>query len=390
MENGTDFADEYISKAMLPNVVIYTFVLFIGLLGNIAVFCVYVTKVPRERFKPRYFVPVLSFFDTLVCIVSLIYYTIQRYRWISFHSDIGCKLIVFFVVFTMMTSDGFLLAIAIQRYRKICLPFGKYMSLKWRRISVVAVIFAGLVYSVPSLTVAGVSDFVIEYKGVNISGLSCYNGNKEYPLLQSMYHIVLTVVGTANIILTAGMYAPIAVIIIRRQRKKPLIGQRLEMSPEKKSDGNANCTLEKTFSVNAECDLEKQTQINSKFHFVSSSALTGEHKLGNATKGGRKDSNDSVSTGLRKNKSEKVNFNLMFFTIIVVYVVSYIPTAVTNIRISLTKDYYLRLSPEEYGVSDFFVKFYVFNHVVNPFIYVYFDTLFRNYLKSIRIFHLCP
>ncbi|KAK3092456.1 hypothetical protein FSP39_003022 [Pinctada imbricata] len=344
MDNSTDLAGEFIFKAFTPITVIYSVIILIGLIGNITVFYIYVTKMPHERFEQRYFIPVLTFFDILVCIVSFVYFTVQTYRWLTFHSDMLCKWMVFFVIFTMMTSDAILLAIAVHRYRKICRPFGKQMTLKWRRLSVVLVISSGICYSIPSLIVDGVKDFGIEYKGVNITGQGCFIGNKQYHLLQVVYHGILSLIVTANIILTAAMYVPKAVLIFRRYKKR-------------KSSSGSNNQSETSMEM---CSLD----------FHASGQSSHSHSASHS---------HSV---ISKQKAVKHNFNVMFLFIIVVYFLAYIPTTVVNILISTTNDYYRHLSTTEYGVSDFFLKFYIFNHVANPFIYAYFDTDFRGGLRK--------
>ncbi|KAK3096636.1 hypothetical protein FSP39_001946 [Pinctada imbricata] len=345
MDNATQkltnelLTNEFIQKALLPNIVLYSTILVIGILGNIAVFVVYLTKMPRDCIKPRYFVPFLSFFDILVCTVSLTYFAVQTYVLMTFHQDLLCKLLVFLIIFTMMTSNSFLLAISVQRFTIICRPFGKQMTLIWRRISACLVIISGLFFAFPSLFIAGVAEFELEYKGVNKSGPSCFIGNDQYPMLQIIHNGLLTFIGTANIIVTTAMYTPIAILIFNKNKRN--LSFRTN-GQEVRSESNRS---------------ENQVQ----------------------------DHSEPSSSTSKENKDNRVNFNMMFLIIILVYIISYIPTSCVSTIRTFTEDFWknLSISPIKYGVVDFFSKFYVCNHIANPFIYAYFDNEFRTCFKKI-------
>ena len=47
---------------------------------------------------------------------------------------------------------------------------------------------------------------------------SCFTGNKRYPLFQLTYYAILMFIIVANIVVTAGMYTPIACVIFRHSR----------------------------------------------------------------------------------------------------------------------------------------------------------------------------
>lgn len=82
----------------------------------------------------------------------------------------------------------------------------------------------------------------------------------------------------------------------------------------------------------------------------------------------------------------KATMNIMFMTIIIVYVISYIPSLVILILRYSKPDFdYLDFSETEYFVWFFFSRFVFINHIINPFIYGYFDVkLKREFVRSVR------
>ena len=134
-----------IEHTLLANVIVKSAILCVGVLGNLTVLIMYCTKMDGYLTEPRYFIPILAFYDLLACISAVVYIFIETYMWISFTSDILCKVLIAFSENTTLTSTAFLMVISIQRYVKICRPHSKQMTLFWRRFTVVCVILINLI-----------------------------------------------------------------------------------------------------------------------------------------------------------------------------------------------------------------------------------------------------
>ncbi|KAK3093038.1 hypothetical protein FSP39_010373 [Pinctada imbricata] len=350
MENSTvNLAENYgkdVARSLIPNTVIFSTVLFVGAICNFLVLIVYSSMMKKEQMESRYFIPILSLYDLLVCLVSGTYFILDTHLWIAFESNMLCKIILFLVGHTMMTSDSFLLAIAVQRYVKICRPLGKQMTLFWRRLTVFLVIFLNFVYTIPTIVVSGVKDLELVYKGVNISGPSCFTGNQRYPLFQLVYYSIMIVIVISNIVITAGLYTPIG------------------------------CVIYKTFHKKGRTRNDKDAYSNSK-----------ETKDGHASDEGCKNNIKTTRGTIKKSTKRRVtpetNFNLMFCTIITVYVLSYVPTCVMLVVVSLDELFWINLPIAEFGLYNWLIRSYAFNHAMNPFIYAYFDIGFRHSAVSI-------
>ena len=337
--NQTELLQEYSReriRVLLPVDILYSVILLVGVVGNIFVIVIYTLKMKRDQRASRYFIPILAFYDIMVCIISEIIFLSRTFFWVTFHADELCITISFFLVQTKMTSDAFLLAIAVQRYIMICRPQRKQMTLFWRRITIVLVIAVNIVYSIPVTIVSGVQVSPLVFKNVTLYGERCSLGNEKFPTFQLIYVVIVIFIVVANIIATCAMYTPIACVIYRRFRRSK-VPSNTSPSCNDENAGNFGKAVPR---------IEYQ-----------------EEKAKNKHKADRRTKN---------------NFNMMFFVIVFFYVVTSAITAFRHTVLhrddALSSDHAIRF-------YTFLFRVYVFNHVANPFIYAYFDFGMRSYLK---------
>ena len=364
-------------RAFLPVNILYSITLVAGFIGNIFVISIYATKMRKNQRESRYFIPVLASYDLMVCILSEIYFLSNTFFKASFRSDELCKILLFFLVQTMMTSDAFLLAIAIQRYTKICRPLGRQMTLFWRRLAVALIVTANIMYSVPTAFVSGVQEFQVDYRNMTITGKSCSTGNNRYPLFQLVYYGIIMLILVVNIVVTAGMYTPIALVIYRTFGRRNA-QQRTESSSE---DLESNCSHDTSSNstVTTRYSENKPPKVNtfstSRIEGAKISVIGKDYRQTRIQQNKRKAS--------KKEKLPKTNFNMMFFGIIFVYVVAYIPTAVVLTYATLDDTIWTKNSYDVITFYTFLIRSYAFNHAANPFIYVYFDIKLRVHVKQL-------
>ena len=258
-----------------------------------------------------------------------------------------CKTIIFTNGYAIITSTAFLLVIALQRYRKICRPHSKQMSLLWRRLTVILVIFANLVYSGPSVVLSGVDKLSLVYNNVTISGTSCFTGTNKYPTSEIVYYGFVILVSIVYMLLTMVLYVSIARVIYRnfhRRRKY------------------------------------QQSRSNNTKNAQNASSSSQERKVSSVS-GNVGDSH--VSVPLSKYQKCKTNFTKMFFTIINIYFVSYIPMYVILIYTKLEQQLWTAISFSKFAIYNGLIRAYIMNHVTNPFIYIYFDNRLRQTVASL-------
>ena len=206
-----------------------------------------------------------------------------------------------------MTSDAFLLAIAIQRYTMICRPLGKQMTLFWRRVTISFVIVANSVYSIPVTVVSGVQDKQIVYKNVTMFGKRCSLGNEKFPTLQLISVGIVIFIIVANIVVTSAMYTPIACVIYRRLRRRE--------APSFTSP----CDNDNAGSSGKAASQTEDTCVSTSQNSIAPSIITKET-----------DREEKPKNKYKTDKRSKHNFNIMFFVIVFVYVVTSAMTALRH------------------------------------------------------------
>ena len=215
-ENHTYPLQEYgrdIARALMPIDILLSVVLVAGIIGNVFVIFIFSTKMREDKKASRYFIPILAFWDLMVCIMSQIHFISDSLHWTSFHSDELCKILTFFFFQTIMTSDAFILTIAVQRFIKVFRATAKQiMTLYWRRVTVVLVIASNTLYSIPTAIVSGVQESSVVYRNVNITIQGCALANDQYQLFQMISYCILMVILVANIGVTFGLYVRVCYI----------------------------------------------------------------------------------------------------------------------------------------------------------------------------------
>lgn len=154
METLDELNENYVKK-LLPNIIWMFVCLFTGVIGNTLVLLVYRLRLKTEL-NERYFIPILALLDLLASALSGLHGIFNYMFYMNYPSAVMCKIFNFGSFFTASASAHTLLLIAIQRYRKICVPFGKQMDLFWKRVSFAILIAVSLCYSVPVIFSAGI------------------------------------------------------------------------------------------------------------------------------------------------------------------------------------------------------------------------------------------
>ena len=90
-----------------------------------------------------------------------------------------------------------------------------------------------------------------------------------------------------------------------------------------------------------------------------------------------------IDVSVEKYNRCKTNFNMMFFTIISVYLLSYVPMCVMLGYTKIEHQLWTDISLSEFNVYIGLIRSYIINHTANPFIYVYFDTSLRQKVAAL-------
>ncbi|WAR20275.1 GPR1-like protein [Mya arenaria] len=211
-------------QLQLPAIIYTIMLMVIGTPGNIIVLYVYFFK--WRKSTSRMFILFLTSLDLVNCVTTLpMEIFIMRY---SVMLDIPwlCK-ISRFSTYTMNSSSALILvAIAVDRYRRICRPHGPQFSAKASKyISICCIVFA-LSLTWPSLLFYGTRSVKLG----NVEGKSCLLENKFDESVYPHVYFVAMMAITVVIFTTLSVFYYFVGIQVYRHRKMRLTRKREQIA----------------------------------------------------------------------------------------------------------------------------------------------------------------
>ena len=377
MNYTTADLNQEITHYLYFNTGLLSFYLFLGLTGNISVLYIYTCKMKKT--EERYFIPILAVADILACLAGIILGIVSNFNRANYVLDTFCKVGYFFTWATTSASGFMILLIALNRHLIICRPTSPQLTSDRKRRALIVMISIAVLISGPMLYFLGSRDVPFTYKGQAINATLCTFrfASGIMNQLQNTYFALQIFLAILNMVVTCGLYIPVGLTIYRRFK---LIQQNMRFSVAASSESGrvpkpqvCDAVPRNELSVisynsaamseNAACsqiDAEKQSPVS---------------KLKLSSLNRRK---------IYKRKRARYNFTLMFATIILVYVLAYLPTLILfMLPGSDPANFWFNRSGAELNVLVFLQRAFVLNNIVNPFIYTYFDLSFRNELLQL-------
>ncbi|XP_052064256.1 5-hydroxytryptamine receptor 1D-like [Mytilus californianus] len=378
MTNNTDYLQvlwelKY-SDLALSSTILIIIGGIVGILGNVSVIICYFFRI--EKCGERYFIPVLAVVDLVACITSSIFYVMDNTFFFNYPYDLMCRILTFLQLLVPATSASLLVIISLQRYLLVCKPHGPKMTLRWKRISIGVACLFTLSYSAPMLAISGIKTSNETFQNHTIQITVCKFSTAETSAKITVYFGFLLLLTIISILVTISLFIPVL-----RRIKLSLLGKfrnkHQNTPPYTDSVSTKDIELRKCVGKTQEIQIQEKSSSNPSID--TSSTLRGDL-----------DANKSVNTlatedseRIRKEKTTR-RITIMFFVIIVAYVLSYIPSLIILIVVYTVGDLnFISISKEAAFVSTYLARFVFLNHIVNPFIYSYFDEKFRTELRKL-------
>lgn len=178
--------------------------LIVGVSGNSLVLCVY-GKRRRLNNEDRFFIPILAIIDLVACIVNCSFSMSINLLPVKYDNDFACKFMWFLAMHTTGSSAFSLMLISVHRYLKLCKPFGRQMTHKWKKIYL-AIILGGMVLvSLPSFAFYGSA--AVKSPGGTLSGLRCTSVPAGLPKVALVFKIILFLLILGNLTALVVLYS---------------------------------------------------------------------------------------------------------------------------------------------------------------------------------------
>ena len=165
------------SEIYILSTVFICLYLILGVSGNSLVVIIYKIKMNISKKDDRYFIPALAIVDLFGSAFASTFSLIQNVLPVMFPGSFSCQILNYGTSTFIIASLFILLIISVQRFQKICRPFGFQMSLSFKRFASILTFILANVLSIP---------FVYLYKNIEITSES-YNGTGNTMWFNSRY-----------------------------------------------------------------------------------------------------------------------------------------------------------------------------------------------------------
>ncbi|XP_052090684.1 dopamine D2-like receptor [Mytilus californianus] len=346
--------NDQLALRYLPVIIYMILLIFTGLFGNVLVIIVYVRK--KTKSSLDYFIINLAALDLLTVVIGMPTEIVDLRYPIMFNAPVACKALRTVESMSVNSSIITLMALAVDRYNRIC-KYGKQMTIeKAKRICVIAIVI-GIVTCWPAAIVLGMKTKDVGIPGVY--GVDCSTDDSmkgtKYPLvhygLLFLYFVVCVVFFTV-------IYTKI-ILFIRRQKKKGNISENPYL---KKTNELKSSTAKNSFT-----DIENDQNHGKEIQ---------KHKT----------QTDCVHQKLEENKSPhkiRAKTTLMLGIVTIVFVLSFLPFLTVMLIRYIIKHFENNLSEPADVFYKFCSKSYFINNSVNPTIYSFMNVQFRRDVKQI-------
>ena len=213
--NKTGSSDQWnqsVIVKLIPIYIILIIYLILGILGNSLVLFVYVRKF-KTYSEGRYFVPVLAATDMLSCVVSSCGHASETLLPIIYKIDIACKIERYLRMITTAFAMFTLVLIVIDRYLKVCRPYGRQMTKPWKKVLIGLVVVSGLFVSAPCFLFYGSAPKISD--DGSIIGRRCSSVNAGMPELALGFNISRFSIDSVELILMSVLYFLICRLIFK-------------------------------------------------------------------------------------------------------------------------------------------------------------------------------
>lgn len=370
-----------LSNHLIANNIILVLYMVIGLFGNILVIFIYIFKLKKK--DDRYFIPVLATMDLTACSVGSSYALALNLLPAKFTSDILCKVLWYFSQATTISSGLLLVVIAVQRYLKVCKPMLS-LTLRWKRIAIFLCFITSSIFSIPTLFFYGELQFQHPINSSVIGSRCGQIGRTDNFFRNSVisYTISEFLAAIAGCISFTVLYA-----LIGKQIYKKFIVFRRTTTLRRRPIGKNN----KPKSTSTTDDDKNRASVDSiDIIDIVSSINNSQESIVNDSQPSQRKKRRSLDV-LQENVSAlKQHFHThrytyMFMAITLFFMITFTPRITLMVLESVDHNFWRNLvdQPKTIAVCLFFYRFYIFNHIINPFIYGFFDTTFKYEVKKL-------
>ena len=374
-------------KLLIPNTVLAFAFLLTGLVGNGLVLFVYRFQL-KSKMDDRYFIPCLSLVDMIACSIGATYAISMNFNPFNFRSDLICKLVWFLHQSISFSSALLLVAIAVQRYIKVSRLVNSSMSLRSKRFTITSILIGSTIISVPCLVLYGRDEVLLKNENRTITGYNCGavpNVNQKFLFGYSVTLLLMCLSGIFALII---LYSLILSKIFKQEsfRKKNFYRSNKQSLSDKEQHSSGNTIQTESSNVtDADYSVDKSESNTTYIDSTTTNNQQQNMQGGPAIKGNNSNVPSAIQTGQKSQFgriicliTRKHRFSVMFFLITILFCISFLPRIALMITESAISNFWDNLTDVNYVIALCVYRGHLLNTIVNPVIYLFFDTDFRS------------
>ncbi|CAC5373815.1 unnamed protein product [Mytilus coruscus] len=382
MNNSTDslvslkLYDMKMANVLLPNTLLLLVGCCLAMLGNTVVMHIHWRKLnSSENF--RMFIPFLALSDFVGSVVCTSISVIQNFYWFTWSDPSACKATWILTKFVQSTSVTFLVAIACQRFVRICRPFKQEISRFTNYLFFICAIIFVLFESVPFALFADSFEHR-HYTDKNVTFYECRrytSTHNNYPTIRLVYRIIEHLLHVLLVIIIVVLYFKSGLKLARVAKK---------ITNSKHTRRKTTTTVD---FVNDTMDENSVTNGRSLFYTLPSSStndITADDASVTTMNYGT--TNRAYRKMQAKNQKYK-RINCMFIIVSIIVMVTYLPRIVMSFFDVADEHFWYNYSfLTEFTDQNVLAKvsvyrLYMVSFFINPVVYSVMDLEFRKSLK---------
>lgn len=344
-----DFNDEESLRRLVP-LVFLGVTMIAGVIGNSIVLIVYPLRFPRNTH--RTFIIGLSITDLLVCVIAIPFEIVEMRFQYTFYNKIACKIVRSFSYWFTLVSMFVLLGMSYDKYKRICKPMKKQMTVKDCRVYIVCVFTIALLFVWPNLLLTGIRMVKL---GDNLTGYDCSLSDKYA-------HTAFPVIAESTLLVVSVSLIGIIILLYSLIGRTILIQYRFRKQFQ-------NCSTNSAINSNG--------QSRNIFTLITdSSKAKGDNHAGTSFKKMNKSVTKDPQRSIRR-------LTKIAFAVSVVFILSFLPHLIVNLLTAIKGKFLFKPGPVVSAIMPILARSFIINNCANPIIYGFMDTRFRKNSKSL-------
>lgn len=392
-----------------PAIIFLLISMVVGTVGNGLVIYVYGWQL-RPNSSKNIFITWLAVFDLISCCITIPFEAFDLRFPMLYGEGVVCKISRTLAFAVNITSGLILVLIAFDRLQITRPPYKSYTK-KTTRLLILLVTTISFVLSIPALFVFGTKTIHTKFMGVD--GKDCsYDDSVEDTSFPIIYYVLLAVIFLLTFVILGILYVKIAIAIYKW--KHTIIGDALAMSvrngprmPRRTSVESAkihainskktsisSVSLAESFNSNLNNSKNKgnsshyHEQNNQAHAQVQNPQIASQRRdasIANSTRSTQSSISEYPDDEKRKQsikeRASPIKSNILFITITVVFVLSYLPFLLFELLKRVLGEGAFNETAFELVTKSVYL-----NNLVNPVIYGIYNEKYRKEIRNL----FCP